>query len=71
MNGIIRYPHLVAPIICKAPALLHYFETVERYYQTGNEEQKSMYRDRLEAILHDVNRSEQFIAFLWLTPFTS
>jgi len=40
---------------------LHYFETVERYYQTGNEEQKSIYRDRLEAILHDVNRSEQFM----------
>lgn len=40
---------------------LHYFETVEGYYLTGNEEQKSEYRDRLEAILHDVNHSERFM----------
>ncbi len=40
---------------------LQYFETVESYYQTDNEEYKSVYRDRLEDILHDMNRSEQFM----------
>ncbi len=40
---------------------LQYFETIESYYQTDNEEHKSVYRDRLEDILHDMNRSEQFM----------
>ena len=37
---------------------------VDRLYTclaTGNEEQKGIYRARLEIILHDVKRTEQFM----------
>ena len=41
MNGIIRYPHLAGAYYLQGSCSPHYFETVERYYQTGNEEQKA------------------------------
>ena len=41
MNEITRCPHLVGAYYLQGSCSLHYFETVERYYQTGNEEQKA------------------------------
>lgn len=40
---------------------IHYFETTEKYYLTGNEAKKELYRDRLEMMLADVRQTEQFI----------
>ncbi|CAM4332738.1 spore coat protein CotS [Bacillus manliponensis] len=40
---------------------LHYFETAEQYYLTGNEAVREIYRDRLEMMLADVRQTEQFI----------
>ena len=49
----------------------HYFETVERYYQTGNEEQKAY----IETLRSHFTRCEPlraiYEAFLWFTSFTS
>jgi spore coat protein YutH len=40
---------------------LHYFETVEGYYLTGNEEQKSMYYDHLEKMIAESKQTERFL----------
>lgn len=40
---------------------LRYFETVEGYYLSRNEEQKSIYQDHLEKIVSEAKQTEQFL----------